>query len=117
MGLRARQVKTHLRRLRGRYRAQELLLLREIVRGRLQTPATSTWRTMRGVLQAYSGSAALNSAVSRACPPSGRANIFSAMNTNVLYYGDNLDILRHHIPGESIDLICLGPLALHLLSV
>jgi len=28
------------------------------------------------------------------------------MKTNVLYYGDNLDILRHHIPDNSIDLIC-----------
>jgi hypothetical protein len=27
------------------------------------------------------------------------------MKTNVLYYGDNLDILRHHIPDESIDLM------------
>lgn len=31
------------------------------------------------------------------------------METNVLYYGDNLDILRHHIPDESIDLIYLDP--------
>ena len=31
------------------------------------------------------------------------------MKTNVLYYGDNLDILRHHIPDESIDLIYLDP--------
>ena len=31
------------------------------------------------------------------------------MKTNVLYYGDNLDILRHHIPDESIDLIHLDP--------
>lgn len=31
------------------------------------------------------------------------------LNTNVLYYGDNLDILRHHIPAESIDLIYLDP--------
>ena len=26
---------------------------------------------------------------------------------NTLYYGDNLKILREHIPSESIDLICL----------
>lgn len=32
-----------------------------------------------------------------------------ALDTNVLYYGDNLDILRHHIPDESIDLIYLDP--------
>jgi len=31
------------------------------------------------------------------------------LKTNVLYYGDNLDILRHHIPEESIDLIYLDP--------
>ena len=31
------------------------------------------------------------------------------MDTNVLYYGDNLDILRHHIPDDSIDLIYLDP--------
>ena len=31
------------------------------------------------------------------------------MKTNVLYYGDNLDILRHHISDESIDLIYLDP--------
>lgn len=29
------------------------------------------------------------------------------MNTNVLYYGDNLDILRRYIPDESVDLIYL----------
>jgi site-specific DNA-methyltransferase (adenine-specific) len=31
------------------------------------------------------------------------------LKTNVLYYGDNLDILREHIPDESIDLIYLDP--------
>ena len=34
------------------------------------------------------------------------------METNVLYYGDNLDILRHeppYIPPESIDLVYLDP--------
>jgi len=31
------------------------------------------------------------------------------METNVLYYGDNLDVLRKHIPDESIDLIYLDP--------
>lgn len=29
--------------------------------------------------------------------------------TNVLYYGDNLDILRRYIPDASIDLIYLDP--------
>jgi site-specific DNA-methyltransferase (adenine-specific) len=31
------------------------------------------------------------------------------MDTNVLYYGDNLEVLRKHIPDESIDLIYLDP--------
>jgi len=31
------------------------------------------------------------------------------LKTNVLYFGDNLDILRHHVPDESIDLIYLDP--------
>lgn len=31
------------------------------------------------------------------------------MEKNILYYGDNLDILREHIPAESVDLIYLDP--------
>ena len=31
------------------------------------------------------------------------------LETNVLYYGDNLDILRRYIPDDSIDLIYLDP--------
>lgn len=31
------------------------------------------------------------------------------MSDNRLYYGDNLHILRHHIPNESVDLIYLDP--------
>ena len=31
------------------------------------------------------------------------------MAENVLYYGDNLDILRRYIKDESIDLIYLDP--------
>jgi len=31
------------------------------------------------------------------------------MDTNVLYYGDNLDILRKHIDDESVDLIYIDP--------
>ena len=31
------------------------------------------------------------------------------MHTNQLYYGDNLDILRTHIPDESVDLIYIDP--------
>ena len=31
------------------------------------------------------------------------------MDINQLYYGDNLDILRNHIPDESIDLIYIDP--------
>ena len=29
--------------------------------------------------------------------------------TNTLYYGDNLDILRQHVPVESVDLVYLDP--------
>jgi DNA modification methylase len=31
------------------------------------------------------------------------------LDTNLLYYGDNLDILRRYIPDESIDLVYLDP--------
>jgi site-specific DNA-methyltransferase (adenine-specific) len=31
------------------------------------------------------------------------------LRTNVLYYGDNLEILRKHIPENSIGLIYLDP--------
>ena len=31
------------------------------------------------------------------------------MKTNVLYYGDDLDILRRYIPDASIDLVYLDP--------
>ncbi len=31
------------------------------------------------------------------------------MRSNVLYYGDNLDVLRRHVPNESVDLIYLDP--------
>lgn len=31
------------------------------------------------------------------------------MPTNALYYGDNLDVLRQHIPDESVDLVYLDP--------
>ena len=27
---------------------------------------------------------------------------------NTLYYGDNLDVLRQHIPDESVDLVALA---------
>ncbi|HTW91895.1 MAG TPA: hypothetical protein VMH22_09315 [bacterium] len=30
--------------------------------------------------------------------------------TNLLYYGDNLDILRRYVKDESVDLIYLDPL-------
>ena len=29
--------------------------------------------------------------------------------TNTLYYGDNLEILREHVPDESVDLVFLDP--------
>jgi DNA modification methylase len=28
---------------------------------------------------------------------------------NTLYYGDNLDVLRRHVPDESVDLVYLDP--------
>ena len=31
------------------------------------------------------------------------------LRTNTLYYGDNLEVLRDHIPDESVDLIYLDP--------
>jgi site-specific DNA-methyltransferase (adenine-specific) len=31
------------------------------------------------------------------------------MRTNVLYYGDNLDILRRYLPDASVDLVYLDP--------
>ncbi len=31
------------------------------------------------------------------------------MNGNLLYYGDNLDVLRRHIKDESVDLVYLDP--------
>src|SRR3990172_11530155 len=33
----------------------------------------------------------------------------NVMETNVLYYGDNLDVMRKHIPDNSIDLVYLDP--------
>lgn len=33
----------------------------------------------------------------------------TTIDTNLLYYGDNLDILRRYIPDESVDLIYLDP--------
>ena len=31
------------------------------------------------------------------------------MGENQLYYGDNLDVLRHYVKDESVDLIYLDP--------
>src|SRR2546430_8070645 len=33
----------------------------------------------------------------------------ATVNNNVLYYGDNLDVLRRHLKDESVDLIYLDP--------
>jgi len=33
----------------------------------------------------------------------------SELKTNILYFGDNLEILRKYIPDNSIDLIYLDP--------
>ena len=32
-----------------------------------------------------------------------------AVMTNALYYGDNLTVLREHVPDESVDLVYLAP--------
>ena len=39
----------------------------------------------------------------------GQPTILPKMDTNVLYYGDNLEILRKYIPDGSVDLIYLDP--------
>ena len=31
------------------------------------------------------------------------------MSDNLLYYGDNLDVLRRHVKDESVDLVYLDP--------
>lgn len=31
------------------------------------------------------------------------------MSDNMLYYGDNLDVLRRHIKDETVDLVYLDP--------
>ena len=33
----------------------------------------------------------------------------TAISGNTLFYGDNLPILREHIPSESVDLVYLDP--------
>ncbi len=38
-----------------------------------------------------------------------KTNPSTELRTGVLYYGDNLDILRHIIPDDSIDLIYFDP--------
>jgi 16S rRNA G966 N2-methylase RsmD len=42
------------------------------------------------------------------CPPKSVRKARD-VKTNVLYYGDNLDILRRYIDAESVDLIYLDP--------
>lgn len=45
-----------------------------------------------------------------ATPPRGVVAVPAAAPAqNVLYYGDNLDVLRRHIPSESVDLVYLDP--------
>lgn len=41
--------------------------------------------------------------------PDLKTNPSTPLRTNVLYYGDNLDVLRKYIPDESVDLIYLDP--------
>jgi 16S rRNA G966 N2-methylase RsmD len=43
---------------------------------------------------------AVSKGAESAAPPSA---------TNLLYYGDNLDVLRRHIGDESVDLVYLDP--------
>jgi len=31
------------------------------------------------------------------------------LGTNVLYYSDNLDIMRRYLPDAAVDLVCLDP--------
>lgn len=31
------------------------------------------------------------------------------MHRNTLYYGDNLEVMREHVPDESVDLVYLDP--------
>ena len=33
----------------------------------------------------------------------------TVLATNLLYYGDNLDILRRYLPDASVDLVYLDP--------
>ena len=35
--------------------------------------------------------------------------MYRAMQTNVLYCGDNLDILRRYLPDAAVDLVYLDP--------
>jgi len=44
-------------------------------------------------------------------PPGPRSRRGSAkpMQINVLYYGDNLDILRRYLPDTAVDLVYLDP--------
>jgi len=41
--------------------------------------------------------------------PTNSAKPMTELATNVLYYGDNLDILRRYLPDASVDLIYLDP--------
>jgi site-specific DNA-methyltransferase (adenine-specific) len=45
----------------------------------------------------------------RLSPAPKKKRGFGAGMTNALYYGDNLDVLRHEIASESVDLIYLDP--------
>ena len=47
--------------------------------------------------------------VSCGAQPSLSTRYALGVQTNVLYYGDNLDILRRYIPDETVDLIYLDP--------
>ena len=42
-------------------------------------------------------------------PPLSGTSVRGARVTNQLHYGDNLDVIRERVPGESVDLIYLDP--------
>ncbi len=70
-------------------------------------------RTAVDVLEALASGDPQRMALVRILPARARRPVTKmgrpAMDTNVLYYGDNLDILRRYIPDESVDLVYLDP--------
>ena len=54
-------------------------------------------------------SGALESRWPTAGAPTIRAPVAADTPPNLLYYGDNLDVLRRHVKDESVDLVYLDP--------